>query len=213
MNKRLSLLAVMFTLSFMGVHAQNEQTKSSSKADALTRQARNNDRTQKLDLLHAFENGSIGVDQESLRALEILAGTGTVWRDHSTRSIDFADIRAGALAVLGGSGLDEARDIVLRVIDLETHPAVLAAGFNAIAMLGAGESTLALRVLNDAMLKNMARNRSNSVADEYLKAIEVLVDTSNPDLQTVEILTEISRGMGYSHNIRTRANDFLKSFW
>ncbi|NIZ40640.1 hypothetical protein PVA45_03830 [Entomospira entomophila] len=213
MNKRLSLLAVMFALSFMSVHAQNEQTKSSSKADALTRQARNNDRTQKLDLLRAFENGSIGVDQDSLRALEILAGTGTVWRDHSTRATDFADIRAGALAVLGGSGLDEARDIVLRVVDLETHPSVLAAGFNAIATLGAGDSTLALRVLNDAMLRNMARARSNSVADEYLKAIEVLIDTSNPDLQTVEILTEVSRGMGYSHNIRTRANDFLKSFW
>lgn len=178
------------------------------------RQARSDDRLQKIDLLRSFENGDIGVDSESIKALGVLAGMGTVWRDHTSRSTDYADVRAGAMTVLGNSGMDEARKIVFEAIDLETHPMALVAGFEAIANLGAGDSgLLALRVLNDAMLRNMARTSNNSVADEYLKAMEKVASSSDPDLQTIEVLTMLSQGRGFSQDIRSRANTMLKGYW
>jgi hypothetical protein len=207
MSRRIGLLTVLLATMAMSAYAQ------STKSDVLMRQARSPDRLQKIDLLRAFQNGNISVDADSMRALGTLAGMGTVWRDNSTKNLDFADIRAAALTVLGNSGSDDARTIVLKTIDLETHPMVLVAGFEAMANLGAGEGILATRIMNDAMLRTMARVRHNSVADEYLKTMDAFIDTANPDMQTIEVLTELSQGSGFSFDIRTRANELLKKFW
>lgn len=213
MNNRVYLLVIFFVLTTFIVTAQDNNTNRSSRAVALMNQARSKDRVQKIELLRSFEDGSVVLDSESIHALGLLAGMGTVQRDYTSANIDYADIRASALTLLGKSGLDEAKQMVLRAVDFESHPTALIAGFEAIANLGSSEGMLAIRVLNEAMLRNMARSRSSSVADEYLKAINVLANKNDPDMQTIEVLTQLSQGYGFSQTIRKDANVLLKSFW
>ncbi len=206
--KKITLMALLVLMVASASYAQY------SKEDVLMNQARTHDRDLKITLLHAFKRGEIAVDGDSIRALGFLAGTGTIFRDSAR--LDSSDIRAMAITVLGDSTSmnDEARQAVILNLDMETHPSVLSASFVALEKLGPGDGMLAIRSINDAMLRNMARTNDNSVADDYLRTIATMVGADNPDMQTVDVLIRMSQGEnGFSQDIRHRALDHLKLFW
>lgn len=206
--KKITLTALLALLVASASYAQY------SKEDVLMNQARTHDRDLKIALLQAFQREEIAVDGDSIRALSVLAGTGTLFKDSAPR--DSSDIRAMAITVLGNSTAmtDEARRAVILNLDMETHPSVLSASFVALEKLGPGEGMLAIRSINDAMLRTMARTNDNSVADDYLRTILTMVGADAPDMQTIDVLIRLSQGEnGFSSDIRRRSLEHLKLFW
>lgn len=151
---------------------------------------------------------------EIRETLEFLAMEGVlnVTRENGRVTNNFPDVRRQAAIYLGELGTPEAKNSLLRIVNVDNEPMVISEAIRSLGLIGINENNATTSVINWTVNRFHNLNPDNFLALTALDAFERLAEANGGlrDLETFRTIARIAEGP-YIAPVRARAMELLST--
>ncbi|MDA3852216.1 MAG: HEAT repeat domain-containing protein [Spirochaetaceae bacterium] len=140
-----------------------------------------------------------------------MEGTARIFMENGSPTNYYTDVRINAAKALGEIGGEHAVNALVAIMRVDDEPAVLTEAVRGIAEnIENGDITTQL-VIADAVYSQTAINKDNRFANEFLEAVEMMVDNDVEiaDVIIDEVVKIANRRNGYNSSVSAKAKDVL----
>jgi hypothetical protein len=220
----IGLISAVAAATAVGAFAQDQEMsveesylQRSIEMMIIKQQSRGESREMKQQALKniadAIGRGNTGADM--VEVLQYMALEGIVNKTMVDGRVanDFPDLRLLAVRYLGEIGTKEAKDVLLRVANVEREPSVQAELMQSLAKIGINENNDAVNAITAVVTRFSALYPDDRLAYFALDALEAFFfkEGGFQDTETWLLINQISFSPYYIKPVRDRANEVLST--